>query len=125
MSSATICAGPHAPGIKAALSRVLSCCGMVTRKRLRSILTALGLYVMAALLIGYFGVNAFSGNHGLKAKQDIDQQIALLSTELVRLQVERAQWERRVALLKSERADPDMLDERARALLDYVASPTS
>jgi hypothetical protein len=31
---------------------------MVTRKRLRSILTTLGLYVMAALLIGYFGVNA-------------------------------------------------------------------
>ena len=43
---------------------------MVTRKRLRSILTALGLYVMAALLIGYFGVNAYSGNHGLKARQD-------------------------------------------------------
>ena len=52
---------------------------MVTRKRLRSILTALGLYVMAALLIGYFGVNAYSGNHGLKAKQDIDQQIGALS----------------------------------------------
>ena len=95
---------------------------MVTRKRLRSILTALGLYVTAALLIGYFGVNAFSGNHGLKAKQDIDQQIASLSTELGRLQIERAQWERRVALLKSNGLDPDMLDERARALLDYVHS---
>jgi hypothetical protein len=35
---------------------------MVTRKRLRSILTTLGLYVMAALLIGYFGVNASSPN---------------------------------------------------------------
>jgi cell division protein FtsB len=93
---------------------------MVTRKRLRSILTALGLYVMAALLVGYFGVNAFSGNRGLKAKQDIDQQIAALSAELVQLQVERAQWERRVALLKSDGLDPDMLDERARALLDYV-----
>ena len=93
---------------------------MVTRKRLRSILTALGLYVIAALLIGYFGVNAFSGNHGLKAKQDIDQQIALLSTELARLQVERAQWERRVNLLKSRGLDPDMLDERARAQLDYT-----
>ena len=34
---------------------------MVTRKRLRSILTALGLYVLAALLIGYFGVNALAG----------------------------------------------------------------
>ena len=93
---------------------------MVTRKRLRSILTALGLYVMAALLIGYFGVNAFSGNHGLKAKQDIDQQIAALSTELARLQVERGQWQRRIALLKSDRLDPDMLDERARALLYYA-----
>jgi cell division protein FtsB len=93
---------------------------MVTRKRLRSILTTFGLYVTAALLIGYFGANAFSGNHGLKAKQDIDQQVALLSTELSRLQVERVQWERRVALLKSRGIDPDMLDERARAQLDYT-----
>ena len=93
---------------------------MVTRKRVRSILTALGLYVIAALLIGYFGVNAFSGNRGLKAKQDIDQQVAGLSVELAQLKVERAQWERRIALLKSNGVDPDMLDERARALLDYV-----
>jgi cell division protein FtsB len=93
---------------------------MVTRTRLRSILTALGLYVMAALLIGYFGVNAFSGDHGLKAKQDIEQQIGSLSSELAHLQIERGQWERRIALLKSNRIDPDMLDERARALLDYA-----
>jgi cell division protein FtsB len=93
---------------------------MVTRKRLRSILTALGLYVLAALLIGYFGVNAFSGNHGLKAKQDLDQQIASLSSELAQVQLERKRWERRIALLKSHGLDPDMLDERARALLDYA-----
>ena len=93
---------------------------MVTRKRLRSILTALGLFVLAALLIGYFGVNAFSGNHGLNAKQDIDQQIGALSSELAKVQVERKQWERRVALLKPRGLDPDMLDERARALLDYA-----
>jgi cell division protein FtsB len=93
---------------------------MVTRKRLRSILTALGLYVMSALLIGYFGVNAYSGNHGLKAKQDIDRQMATLSAELGRLQLKRAQWQRRIALLKPDNLDPDMLDERARALLDYV-----
>jgi cell division protein FtsB len=94
---------------------------MVTRKRLRSILTTLGLYVMAALLIGYFGVNAYSGNHGLKAKEDLDQQIATLSADLDRLKLEHAQWERRVALLRADRLDPDMLDEQARALLDYVA----
>ena len=93
---------------------------MVTRKRLRSVLTTLGLYVMAALLIGYFGVNAYSGNHGLKAKEDIDRQIAELSSELKGLKQERAQWERRVALLRADRLDPDMLDQQARGLLDYA-----
>jgi cell division protein FtsB len=92
---------------------------MVTRKS-RAILTALGLYILAALLIGYFGVNAYTGNHGLKARQDLDQQIAELTEELRRLKLERTQWERRLVLLKSDSLDPDMLDERARALLHYV-----
>ncbi len=94
---------------------------MVTRKRLRTILTALGLYVLAALLIGYFGVNAYSGNRGLKAQQDIDRQMSVLGADLDRLKAERVQWQRRIALLKSDDLDPDMVDERARALLDYVA----
>jgi cell division protein FtsB len=93
---------------------------MVTRKRLRTILTALGLYALAALLIGYFGVNAFSGNRGLKAQQDIDKQTAAFTADLDHLKLEHAQWDRRIALLKSADLDPDMLDERARALLDYV-----
>ncbi len=93
---------------------------MVTRKRLRSVLNALGLYVLAALLIGYFGVNAFSGNRGLKAQQDIDRQITSLSAQLDRLKLEQAQWERRVALLQADKLDPDMLDESARKLLGYV-----
>jgi cell division protein FtsB len=93
---------------------------MVTRKRLRSFLTALSLYVVAALLIGYFGVNAYNGNRGLKAKQDIDQQSQALSAELARLKLEHEQWQRRVNLLKSGNLDPDMLDERARMLLNYV-----
>jgi cell division protein FtsB len=91
---------------------------MVTRKRLRTILNALALYVLAALLIGYFGVNAYDGNHGLKAKQDIDRQMAALTTELAQLRAEEAQWRHRIDLLKSNAVDEDMLDERARALLD-------
>ena len=93
---------------------------MVTRRRLRSILNALALYVLAALLIGYFGVNAYDGNHGLIAKQDIDRQTAVLSAELAQLQNERARWQRRINLLEPDGIDADMLDERARALLDYV-----
>lgn len=93
---------------------------MVTRKRLRSFFTALGLYALAALFIGYFAVNAFSGNHGLRAKQQLENRIAELTAEFGRVQVERAQWERRVSLLRSDGLDPDMLDERARAELHYI-----
>jgi cell division protein FtsB len=93
---------------------------MVIRRKLRSVLTTLGLYVGAALFIGYFGVNAYTGNHGLRAKQDLDQQYAALSEELDRLKRERSEWQRRVALLRSESIDPDMLDERARAVLGYL-----
>ena len=93
---------------------------MVTRPRLRSFFTALGLYVLAALLIGYFGVNAYTGDHGLRAREELDRQIADLTRQLDEATAERDMWERRVNLLKSERVDPDMLDERARALLDYV-----
>lgn len=93
---------------------------MVKRPRLRSILTSIALYCMAALLLGYFGVNAFTGNHGLKAKHELDAQVAALVSERDRLRVERQRWEQRVALLKSDGLDPDMLDERARTLLEYV-----
>ena len=49
---------------------------MVTRQASAIVPDALGLYVGGALVIGYFGVNAYTGNHGLRAKQDLDQQFA-------------------------------------------------
>ncbi len=93
---------------------------MVSHRRRHAILTAIGLYIFAALFIGYFAVNAFTGNHGLRAQQDLDQQLAGMQSELKTIKAERAVWERRVALLRSDRLDPDMLDERARALIGYT-----
>ena len=93
---------------------------MVTHRRRRTILTALALYTLAALFIGYFAVNAFTGNHGLRAAQDLEQQMAEMKGELSRLKAERLVWEHRVSLLRPDRIDPDMLDERVRAMLDYV-----
>ena len=92
----------------------------MTRKRLRAVLNALALYTITALVIGYFSFNAYSGNRGLRARQDLDQQIMELSAELEALKAERAAWERRVSLLRPESIDPDMLDERARVLLNYA-----
>ena len=93
---------------------------MVTHRRRRSILTVLALYILAAAFIGYFAVNAFTGNHGLRAQHDLEQQMTSIKDELDSLKSERAEWEQRVSLLRSDRIDPDMLEERGRALLDYV-----
>ncbi|MFO1099556.1 MAG: septum formation initiator family protein [Xanthobacteraceae bacterium] len=93
---------------------------MVSRPRLRSFFTALCLHLTAALVIGYFGVHAYTGDRGLNARKNLDQQIAELTAELATVKAEREKWQRRVALLKPERIDPDLLDERARDLLDYV-----
>ena len=60
------------------------------------------------------------GNYGLKARVNLEQQVAALTAELGDAKAERERWERRVALLKSDRLDPDMLDERARALLGFT-----
>lgn len=93
---------------------------MVTHRHRRAILTAICLYTFAAAFVGYFGVNAFTGNHGLRAQADLEKQLAAMQAELADLKAERAHWERRVALLRSDGIDPDMLDERARTLLGYA-----
>lgn len=93
---------------------------MVSRRRLKSFLTGLALYATAAGMIGYFGVNAYTGRYGLNARQELDQEIIALTSELARLKRERAEGQQRVSLLRSDRLDPDMLDERARYQLDYA-----
>jgi len=93
---------------------------MVSRRRLKSFLTGLALYTMAAGMVGYFGVNAYTGRYGLNARQELDQEVIALTSELARLKKERSESEQRVSLLRSDRLDPDMLDERARVLLNYA-----
>jgi cell division protein FtsB len=93
---------------------------MVSRTRLKSLLTGLALYAVAAMMVGYFSVNAYTGKYGLNARQELDQEIIALTSELARLKRERTEGEQRVSLLRSDRVDPDMLDERVRYQLDYA-----
>lgn len=93
---------------------------MVTQTRMRAILQGLMLYMGALALIGYFGVNAYIGDHGLEAKRAYKIAIFKLNDELVEVRSEREGWERRIALLRPDKLDPDMLDERARSTLNFV-----
>ena len=39
----------------------------------------------AAAIVGYFDVNAYTGKYGLNARQELDQEIIALTSELAHL----------------------------------------
>jgi cell division protein FtsB len=87
---------------------------MVVRTRLRRFLQGLVLYLGAAGLIGYFAFHAYHGNHGIVAKRAFEQAAAELERERDAVHAERAEWERRISLIRSETLDPDLIEELAR-----------
>jgi cell division protein FtsB len=84
--------------------------------RLRSIL-----FPLLACGVGcYFVYHLQTGDHGLTARANPEKRRAVLAGELAGLKDVRARLERDVALLRPESLDPDMLDERARAILNLA-----
>ena len=69
---------------------------------------------------GYFGYHLQSGDHGLTARTDLQRRAAVLEGELEGLREVRQRIERDVALLEPDSLDPNMLDERARAILNLA-----
>jgi cell division protein FtsB len=94
---------------------------MVVRTRVRSIVLPIVLYLVLGVASGYLVWGASNGDHGLKAKEKFDTEAAELRAELTGLKDERARWELRVANLRPESVDKDLLDEEAHVLLDRVA----
>jgi cell division protein FtsB len=93
---------------------------MVVRKRARRILIPLMLYSFSGALAAYFLHHAHTGARGLEAKQQYEVQVAALTAELDTVKNERVEWDRRIALLRSDQIDQDLLEERARVMLGRV-----
>ena len=93
---------------------------MVVRKRARAILLPLALYSVSALVVGYFVHHAQIGSRGLDAKRVLTAEVQTLSAELDAAKADRAVWERRIALLRSDQIDRDLLEERGRVMLGRV-----
>lgn len=83
-----------------------------------------GRQIIASILgvgvIGYFAFHAVEGDRGLRAYFALTLQTELARAERDALREERESIEQRVNLLKSENLDLDMLEERARTVLDKV-----
>lgn len=104
---------------------------MVTRYRLRSALLNLALWLFAGSVVGYFAYHAFHGQRGIEAQRNFEVEIATLKSDLSRLEQQRHALEAKVAQLRPESVDRDILDEEARTQLgwlnpnDRVIIPTS
>ena len=76
--------------------------------------------LLACGAAGYFGYHLETGDHGLDARADLERRKEVLEGELAGLKEVKDRLERDVALLRPESLDPDMLDERARAILNLA-----
>ena len=73
-------------------------------------------------LTGYFAYHLVEGDHGLRAWLRITQDLRLAKQTLSVVAAERAALDHRVADLRPDHVDPDLLDSQVRRTLD-VASP--
>ena len=93
---------------------------MVVRRRVRAVVVPAVLWSVSALVGGYFMTQAQTGDRGLEARRVLKIEAFGLNQELTAVKAERAVWEHRVALLRSEQIDRDLLEERARVVLGRV-----
>jgi cell division protein FtsB len=70
-------------------------------------------------MAGYFWTNTLEGDRGRLAFESRKSVLEQLRLEKIAAEAERTTWRRRVAALRTQSLDRDLLDERARALLNF------
>ena len=93
---------------------------LITRQRKRSILQLLWLPVLTAGVLAYFGYHTFNGDFGIWARDRLTAEAERLTIERDRLVTERAALEIRVATIRPESLDADVVDVLARQALGLM-----
>ncbi len=77
--------------------------------------------LMVAGVLAYFGYHTIQGERGILTWLQLSNRIERTAQALDAIRAEESRLERRVALLRRDNLDPDMLDERARVVLNLTA----
>jgi cell division protein FtsB len=91
---------------------------MWTRQRKNTQYGRLIVPCLAAVFLSYFGFHSVNGAFGLNSKMNLERRAMELRVQLDELNEERESLQRQVYLLDRVTLDKDLLDERARALLN-------
>ena len=93
---------------------------MPTRVKRPSILLKLSITAGLLAFQGYLGYHVVTGTFGIESQREMLAQKRVLEARQAALEIEIDSFEHRIALLDPRRLDPDLLTERARALLGLV-----
>jgi cell division protein FtsB len=92
---------------------------MQVRREFQRRLKSLAAQLLGACLAGYFIYHAVQGDRGILAWLRVNQQLEAAHQELAATAAARGALEQRVALLSNSSLDLDMLEERARIMLNF------
>ena len=99
---------------------------MSTRLKRPAFWRHLGITAILIAFQGYLGYSFFTGQFGIESQDVLEKEIEELGATSAALGAEIESYRHRISLFKSSSLDPDLVSERARALLsmsepdDYV-----
>ena len=74
------------------------------------------------VVLGYFAWHGWQGPRGFPYRAGLDTKLASLQAEFDVVLKERQSLEGKVALMRPDHVDPDLLDELARSQLDVAGA---
>ncbi|ODT80333.1 MAG: hypothetical protein ABS76_16755 [Pelagibacterium sp. SCN 64-44] len=93
---------------------------MPTRLKRPPFWRPLALTVTLLAFQGYLGYSAISGQFGIESREGIIADIEILEDRSAALKAEIDAYEHRISLMNPRHLDPDLITERARALLNMA-----
>lgn len=76
--------------------------------------------VLGVCVVLYFAYHAVQGDRGIRSLLDYESKVEQTTIQLAKIKSNRQKLEHRVSLLRSDNLDPDLLEERARAVLNFA-----
>ena len=90
---------------------------LITKEIRRSARHVVGPFLGLTLVV-YFAYHTVQGDRGLMAWWQLNQEVKQAEETLAQLDETRTTLDRRASLLRPDHLDPDMLEERARLMLN-------
>ena len=76
--------------------------------------------VLGVCVVLYFAYHAVQGDRGIRALLDYETRVEKTRLQLAQIRADREKLEHRVSLLRRTSLDPDLLEERVRAILNLA-----